>query len=82
MHLTGDQLAGLVLQVELDPDLHARIHLLDTQEDRAAIVAQRHSADLQRVSVLLAPACASFDMFDGFAERGRAFQDAVAEVVS
>jgi UDP-N-acetylmuramoylalanine--D-glutamate ligase len=30
--------------------------------------------------VLLAPACASFDWYSGFEERGRAFKDAVAKL--
>ena len=32
--------------------------------------------------VLLSPACASFDMFSGFEERGRCFQQAVTEVAA
>lgn len=32
--------------------------------------------------VLLAPGCASFDMFSGFAERGRVFSDAVLKVLT
>jgi UDP-N-acetylmuramoylalanine--D-glutamate ligase len=33
-------------------------------------------------SVLLSPACASFDMFDNFMQRGDVFRAAVREVVS
>ena len=32
--------------------------------------------------VLLAPACSSFDMFKDYADRGRAFRDAVRELIA
>ena len=46
--------------------------------------AVQRATDLARPHgvVLLAPACSSFDMFQDYAQRGRAFKEAVAEVVA
>ncbi|HQN40670.1 MAG TPA: cyanophycin synthetase, partial [Pseudomonadales bacterium] len=46
--------------------------------------AVRQARDLAQTGdcVLLAPACASFDQFSGFAERGAAFQRAVRELAA
>lgn len=46
--------------------------------------AVRQARDLAQAGdcVLLAPACASFDQFSGFAERGAAFQRAVRELAA
>jgi UDP-N-acetylmuramoylalanine--D-glutamate ligase len=45
-------------------------------EDMAAAVRQAFALAAPGETVLLAPACASFDMFRDYAERGRAFKDA------
>ncbi len=57
--------------------LHGRIPLLLGAPTLEAAVAQ--AADIARPGerVLLSPACASFDMFSGFAHRGRVFAQAV-----
>ncbi|MDG1820074.1 MAG: UDP-N-acetylmuramoyl-L-alanine--D-glutamate ligase [Porticoccaceae bacterium] len=45
-------------------------------------VAKAHASAESGDIVLLSPACASFDMFSGFEQRGRCFQDAVKAVAA
>jgi len=56
---------------------HAAIIRVDSIEDA---VIQGHRAASKGDVVLLAPACASFDMFDSYEQRGDAFRGAVLEV--
>ncbi len=46
----------------------------DSMEDAVAKASERANAG---DTVLLAPACASFDMFDNYVHRGNAFREAV-----
>ena len=41
-----------------------------------------HKIAVKPQTVLLSPACASFDMFSGFPERGRCFKEIVAEIAA
>jgi UDP-N-acetylmuramoylalanine--D-glutamate ligase len=56
-----------------------QIETLDSMEQ--AVDCARAAAESGDI-VLLSPACASFDMFSGFEERGRCFQQAVTAVAA
>ena len=63
------------LAAALDPD--TRVHYAPTM---AAAVQQALHQAAPGDAVLLSPACASFDMFDNFRQRGEAFIDAVQQL--
>lgn len=89
--------SAAVLIGESGPDLERRFrdaglkrteraHTLDEAVDRADALAREAlavatSSDAP-ATVLLSPAAASFDMFPDYAARGRAFKDAVADLVA
>ena len=62
-------------------DAVARADALAREALAREALAGREPADLQ-ATVLLSPAAASFDMFPDYAARGRAFKDAVANLVA
>ncbi len=53
------------------------LHAASMEEAVSIAAEQARSGD----RVLLSPACASFDMFSGYEQRGQVFMDAVAEVI-
>jgi UDP-N-acetylmuramoylalanine--D-glutamate ligase len=53
---------------------------IEHAESMAAAVDAGFRASRPRDAVLLAPACASFDMFDNYEERGRAFKKEVMDL--
>ena len=52
-----------------------------TRADALARAARTTDPDAGPATVLLSPAAASFDMFEDYAARGRAFKDAVAALI-
>jgi UDP-N-acetylmuramoylalanine--D-glutamate ligase len=66
-------------RIERELRAHASvIRVADMAEAVRRAYAAAHPGDV----VLLAPACASWDMFDSFEHRGRVFKEAVEEVSS
>ncbi|HSP89691.1 MAG TPA: hypothetical protein VLN08_02230, partial [Vicinamibacterales bacterium] len=62
-----------LMQEAFDGAAHVRIAASMAEAVRAAMAAASPGG-----SVLLAPACASFDMFENYAARGRAYKAEVA----
>ena len=61
-----------------EPGLNAAVHRAASLS-AAVTIAQRHADAGQ--TVLFSPACASFDLFDGFEQRGDAFKRLVTQLV-
>ena len=53
-----------------------------TRADALARDAREATSASTTATVLLSPAAASFDMFEDYAARGRAFKDAIAELIA
>jgi UDP-N-acetylmuramoylalanine--D-glutamate ligase len=77
--------SGIVAIGEAAPLIHAALGGIVPVRDAASMAeAVERAAAMARPGgvVLLAPACSSFDMFKDYADRGRAFKEAVARVRS
>lgn len=95
--VVADRAVAAVLIGESGPDLERRFRdagldrteratTLEQAVARADVIARAALADAGAgggpATVLLSPAAASFDMFADYAARGRAFKDAVADLVA
>lgn len=65
----------------IEDELKDSAHVIRAGDMRDAVV-RAHGAAQRGDVVLLAPACASFDMFESYEHRGRAFKDAVRELMN
>ncbi len=72
--LTGDTARKIRAAVETAPDFLTRGPIIEEYETLAQAVAGAHAAAREGDVVLLSPACASFDKFKNFMERGNTFK--------
>ena len=77
--LTGDTADKIAEAVRTCPDYHGT-PLISKYEDFDAAVMAAHSMAQPGDVVLLSPACASFDHFKNFAQRGEAFKKIIYEL--
>ena len=54
--------------------------MLETQSMKEAVLIAKKIAD-KNDNVLLSPACASFDLFENYEDRGNQFKQAVKRIV-
>ena len=72
--LTGDTAAAIRRAVEQAPGFEASGLVIREEEDLAAAVGAARETARKGDVVVLSPACAAFDRFKNFMERGQAFK--------
>ena len=72
--LTGDTAAAIRRAVEQAPGFEASGLVIRGEEDLAAAVRAARETAREGDVVVLSPACAAFDQFKNFMERGQAFK--------
>lgn len=78
--LTGDTSPKIRAAVEAAPDYSERLLVIEEFHDFRDAVEAAHKAAKAGDVVLLSPACASFDKFKNFMERGNTFKQIVQEL--
>jgi len=78
--LTGDTAAKIRAAVEQAPDYAPGTPVIEEHSDFKAAVLAAHKAAEPGDVVILSPACASFDKFRNFMERGNTFKKIVQEL--
>ena len=77
--LTGDTANKIAEAVQSCTDYHGMPPISKYEDFNAAVMAAHSMAQPGDV-VLLSPACASFDRFKNFAQRGEAFKKIIYEL--